>query len=95
MNDDTNADGSNVDGANIDVEIERSAVDNIEIERLNQGNSHGGNFNDTIFLGELGLDGTVRGIPGVLAVAHFAAGQGYRRLVVPACNAEEAACIEG
>ena len=98
--DDTNVDGTNVDGMNtdsraIDVETDNSATGSVEIEHPSPDNSHGGNFNDTIFLGELGLDGTVRGIPGVLAVAHFAAGQGYRRLVVPACNAEEAACIEG
>ena len=50
---------------------------------------------DYMFLGELGLDGSVREIPGVLAVAHFAAGQGIRKLIVPAGNAQEASCIEG
>ena len=48
-----------------------------------------------LFLGELGLDGSVRGIPGVLAVAHFAMKAGIKKLVVPYENAEEAACIEG
>ena len=48
-----------------------------------------------MFLGELGLDGSVREIPGVLAVAHFAAKQGYRKIVVPKGNAAEAACIDG
>ncbi len=79
-----------------------SAIDAMEIERLETdglGNRlddpSGNSFEDILFLGELGLDGSVRGIPGVLAVAHFAACQGYRRLVVPKCNAEEAACIEG
>ena len=48
-----------------------------------------------LFLGELGLDGSVRGIPGVLPVAHFAAKEGIRKLVVPRANADEAACIDG
>ena len=52
-------------------------------------------MDEYLFLGELGLDGSVRGIPGVLPVAHFAAEKGIRKLVVPCENAEEAACIEG
>ena len=48
-----------------------------------------------LVLGELGLDGTVRGIPGVLAVAHFAAKQGISKLIVPEVNVKEAVCIEG
>ena len=52
-------------------------------------------FEEYLFLGELGLDGSVREIPGVLAVAHFASRQGYRKLVVPVNNAAEAACIDG
>jgi magnesium chelatase family protein len=52
-------------------------------------------LDEYLFLGELGLDGSVREIPGVLAVAHFAAKQGYRKLVVPKGNAAEAACIDG
>ena len=52
-------------------------------------------MDEYLFLGELGLDGSVRGIPGVLPVAHFAAKKGIRKLVVPCENAEEASCIEG
>ena len=52
-------------------------------------------LDEYLFLGELGLDGSVRGIPGVLAVAHFAARQGYRFLMVPEANAVEASCIDG
>ena len=80
------------DGSGFDLAIAVALLCCMEVL---PADDHGGNFNDTIFLGELGLDGTVRGIPGVLAVAHFAERQGYRRLVVPACNAGEAACIEG
>lgn len=76
------------DGAGFDLAIAVALLCSMEILSPE-------GLDDIIFLGELGLDGSVRGIPGVLAVAHFAARQGYRRLVVPACNAGEAACIEG
>ena len=43
------------------------------------------------FLGELGLDGTLRPVTGVLPMALAAVQQGVRRLFVPAENAAEAA----
>ncbi|MBR0145544.1 MAG: YifB family Mg chelatase-like AAA ATPase [Eubacterium sp.] len=76
------------DGAGFDLAIAVALLCSMEILSPK-------GWNDTIFLGELGLDGSVRGVPGVLAVAHFAAKHGYRRFVVPECNAAEAACIEG
>jgi magnesium chelatase family protein len=45
--------------------------------------------------GELGLDGRLRPIRGVLALALAARRQGARALVVPAANATEAALVEG
>jgi magnesium chelatase family protein len=45
--------------------------------------------------GELSLDGTVRPIRGALPIALSAETQGFRRLVVPADNAEEAAVVKG
>ena len=47
----------------------------------------------TIFLGELGLDGRVRPVPGVLPAAAAAAAAGFQRIAVPAENAPEAALI--
>ena len=47
------------------------------------------------FLGELGLDGSLRPITGVLPMALAAVGNGVRELFVPACNAAEAAVAEG
>jgi magnesium chelatase family protein len=44
---------------------------------------------------ELGLDGRLRPIRGVLAVAIAAQRQGARALLVPAANAAEAALVEG
>ncbi|MCS7172148.1 MAG: YifB family Mg chelatase-like AAA ATPase [Armatimonadetes bacterium] len=50
--------------------------------------SHG-----TALLGELGLDGSVRPVTGVLSAALVAAQMGLRRLLVPADNALEAAVV--
>lgn len=49
---------------------------------------------ETIFLGELSLDGSIRGIKGALAVACDAPKLGKKRLIVPKTNAQEAALIE-
>ncbi|MFP5309017.1 MAG: YifB family Mg chelatase-like AAA ATPase [Actinomycetes bacterium] len=45
--------------------------------------------------GELGLDGTLRAVPGTLAVARAAAGAGATRLLVPDHAAPEAALVDG
>ncbi|MBF2076749.1 MAG: YifB family Mg chelatase-like AAA ATPase [Synechococcales cyanobacterium C42_A2020_086] len=50
---------------------------------------------DTLFLGEVSLDGSLRPVAGVLAIAAAAAELGIRRLVVPADNAREAAVVQG
>ena len=47
-----------------------------------------------VLLGELGLDGSVRGIRGVLPAVLAAARAGHRQVVVPAANADEAALVE-
>ena len=47
------------------------------------------------FLGELGLDGTLRPVTGVLPMALTAAQQGVKELFLPAENAAEAAVAEG
>ncbi|SCF32213.1 magnesium chelatase family protein [Micromonospora viridifaciens] len=49
----------------------------------------------TVILGELGLDGTVRPVRGVLPMVAAAARAGVVRVVVPAGNAAEAAVIPG
>ena len=50
---------------------------------------------DTMFLGELALDGELRHVRGVLPVAAAARDAAVRRLVVPKVDADEAALIEG
>jgi magnesium chelatase family protein len=48
-----------------------------------------------VLLGELGLDGSVRSIRGVLPAALAAARAGHRQVVVPRANADEAALVDG
>lgn len=49
---------------------------------------------DTIFLGELSLDGSIRFIKGALAIAYDAQKLGKRRIIVPKANMHEAALIK-
>ena len=49
---------------------------------------------DTMFIGELGLDGTVRSVRGVLAMILQGRKQGIRRFLVPAENAAEGGVLE-
>ncbi len=46
-------------------------------------------------VGELGLDGSIRDVPGVLPVVWEARKQGYRLCIVPAGNEAEAVLVEG
>ncbi|MDP3735301.1 MAG: YifB family Mg chelatase-like AAA ATPase [bacterium] len=48
-----------------------------------------------LFLGELSLDGEVRGVRGVLPLVLEAKRRGFREVYVPAVNAVEAALVEG
>ena len=48
-----------------------------------------------VFIGELGLDGSVRPVAGVLPVAMWARRNGRRALVVPAGNLREASIVDG
>jgi magnesium chelatase family protein len=52
-------------------------------------------FADYSFVGELALDGAVRGVKGVLPVALEARRRGKKALFVPAANAQEAAMVKG
>ena len=47
----------------------------------------------TVFLGELGLDGRIRPVAGILPSIAAAAGAGFGRAVVPVQNAAEAALV--
>ncbi len=48
---------------------------------------------DKLFIGELSLDGSVRGVPGVLPLVLAARAKGFTEVYVPEANAREAALI--
>ena len=50
---------------------------------------------DCLFVGELSLDGGVRGVRGALPIAIEARGKKIARMVVPEANAKEAAMVAG
>jgi len=52
-------------------------------------------FKDTIFVGELALNGRVRPVSGILATVEFAKHQGFKRIFVPKTNAQEALIVGG
>jgi len=54
-----------------------------------------GDLSQFLLVGELGLDGGVRPIPGMLPVAIMAREKGIPNLILPAANAPEAAVVEG
>lgn len=53
-----------------------------------------GDVHDTVFFGELALDGTLRGVRGILPAVQAVQAAGYRAVVVPQENVEEAALVE-
>jgi magnesium chelatase family protein len=50
---------------------------------------------DLVFIGELGLDGRTRPVPGILPAAAAAAAAGFSAIAVPAQNAQEASLVPG
>ena len=52
-------------------------------------------LSETLFLGELGLDGSVRPVSGILPTVIFAKDMGFRRCVVPMDNAKEGSVVQG
>jgi magnesium chelatase family protein len=50
---------------------------------------------DALFVGELSLDGSVRGVRGALPIAVTARNNKIRKLILPEVNAREAALVEG
>ena len=50
---------------------------------------------ESVFVGELSLDGGLRGVKGVLPVAAEARAKGFKKIYVPQENAAEAAVVEG
>ncbi len=53
------------------------------------------NPRDILFLGELALDGTLRPVTGVLPIAIAARDAGFKRILVPTHNGNEASILDG
>ncbi|MCH8495740.1 MAG: YifB family Mg chelatase-like AAA ATPase [Balneolales bacterium] len=53
------------------------------------------NLDDSVVLGELALDGSLRPVKGVLPIALAAREKGFKNLIVPQSNALEAAVVDG
>ena len=54
-----------------------------------------GEFRDSIFMGELALDGRLKPVKGVLSAALLAKKKGFKNIVVPKANQKEAALVAG
>ncbi len=52
-------------------------------------------FKTTVVIGELALDGKIRPVTGILSSVDFARKTGFKKILVPAANAREAAMIKG
>ena len=52
-------------------------------------------LSDYVIMGELGLDGCIQPIKGALSMALQAKAEGFKGLILPAANAEEAAMVAG
>ena len=50
---------------------------------------------DAVFVGELSLDGSIRGVKGVLPVVAQARQEGFKKIYVPQENVQEAAVVDG
>lgn len=50
---------------------------------------------NTLFIGELSLNGEIKKVNGVLPIVYMAYEQGFKRCVVPACNVREGAVVKG
>ncbi len=54
-----------------------------------------GNIKDSLFIGELGLNGSIRPVSGILPIVIEAKNHGIHTCVVPVGNYSEAACVDG
>lgn len=75
-------------GSSFDVAIAVAAL-------ATEGGMDAVSLAETVHIGELGLDGRLRPVPGVLPAVMTAAREGRRRVIVPHANAEEASLVDG
>lgn len=77
------------EGTIFDLPIALAILQAAQIINISQEFIH-----ETFFLGELSLDGSIKPVKGVIAVAYDAIKLGKKRLIVPKHNAQEAALIK-
>jgi magnesium chelatase family protein len=53
------------------------------------------NLENTLFIGEVSLNGAINKVNGVLPIVYSALKQGFTRCIVPECNAREGAVVQG
>jgi magnesium chelatase family protein len=75
-------------GSGFDVAIAVAAL-------ATEGRWDAASLAETVHIGELGLDGRLRPVPGVLPAVMAAARAGKRRVIVPHANEAEAALVDG
>lgn len=81
------------DGAGYDLAIAVSILMSLEIFSMSEKMNN--ELERTIFLGELGLDGSILPVNAVLPIVDYATGQGIRNVIVPSQNAVEAGLVKG
>ena len=59
------------------------------------GNLPENSLKDSLVLGELSLDGRLRGVSGVISMAASAVALGVKKIILPSSNGQEAALIKG
>ncbi len=75
---------------------ENKAIQGVEAEVLSEAKMSSNLFYpEALFVGELALDGLLRPVNGILAIASSARARGIKILYVPEANAKEASLIEG
>ncbi len=75
------------EGPLFDLPIALAYLSAAEVIKLDQDG-------ERVFLGELALDGSLRGVRGILNAVLAAKKAGYKEVIVPEDNVKEAACIE-
>jgi len=75
------------DGTHLDLPIALSIL-------VASGQLSSRQVSQTLFAGELGLDGSIRPIKGAVLLAELARQQGYQQLILPAANAPQAALVD-
>lgn len=76
------------DGSHLDLAIALSIL--VASKQLQQSD-----VDSTLFIGELGLDGSIQAVRGVLSLTEGAHTAGFKQVVVPAANGQQAALIDG